>query len=214
MTKGNKKTDKVTIENLRAHISQLEAEKEQWEPQWKSNAEANAAGYNEAVEKLALSDAAGFAKVCNELKKANEALRERVSVLENALRIEMKPLRVFQHTFAENALLREALEEIYTKSQDNWACARAESGLGRGKIAVMSRQEEKQNCAAPSTRDGEVAPQGSRPSAGGNPVSIEINEHRDLVNKCERCDSWRMSGDTAKAFFAGAKSTSRESKDE
>ncbi len=39
--------------------------------------------------------------------------------------------------------LREALEEIFNKSEDNWAAARAERALGRGWIVVPSRNEGK-----------------------------------------------------------------------
>ena len=37
----------------------------------------------------------------------------------------------------ENTVLRIALEEIYLESEDNWAAARAETALGRGKIVVF-----------------------------------------------------------------------------
>ena len=34
----------------------------------------------------------------------------------------------------ENHKMKQALEEIFEKSQDNWAAARAETALGRGKV--------------------------------------------------------------------------------
>lgn len=37
-----------------ANCERLEEEKIQWEPQWKSNAEANASGYNQAVAEIQL----------------------------------------------------------------------------------------------------------------------------------------------------------------
>ena len=42
-----------------------------------------------------------------------------------------------------NLVLHKALFEIYEKSSDNWAAARAETGLGIGKIAVLSENGEK-----------------------------------------------------------------------
>lgn len=38
--------------------------------------------------------------------------------------------------------MRAALEDILAKSKDNWAAARAERGLGRGKVGVLSHASD------------------------------------------------------------------------
>jgi hypothetical protein len=42
----------LEVDALSARLKTIEAEKEQWEPEWRSQAEANAAGYNEAHARI------------------------------------------------------------------------------------------------------------------------------------------------------------------
>lgn len=55
---------------------------------------------------------------------------------------------------AEAARMREGLEEIAIKSRDNWACARAETALGRGKIVVLPEELEALSPASGAALEG------------------------------------------------------------
>jgi predicted nuclease with TOPRIM domain len=65
---------KKTVKRLREANTKLKTEKKQWEPEWKSQAEANAAGYNQAQTEL------------TNLKTENARLKDRLSKAVSFLR--------------------------------------------------------------------------------------------------------------------------------